>query len=221
MRALTFAVALGTATPATACGVELVLAMDVSRSVVNAEYDLQMNGLATAFRNKEVVQAIGWIPGGVMASVTEWSGTGAQAQTVGWRELTTPETVIAFADEIQSTRRQFFGAFTAVGEALFHANALSATNPRDCQRRVIDISGDGQSNRGREPRPISIALAANGVTINALVIKGAKPDPEDYYLQNVINGPGAFVEVADGFEDYARAMTQKLLRELSPSMAAK
>lgn len=221
MRALLFAAAFGAASPAAACGVELVLAMDVSRSVVNAEYDLQMGGLANAFRDPEVIEAIGWIPGGVMASVTEWSGAGSQAQTVGWRELTSPASVKAFANEIETTRRQFFGRFTAVGEALFHANTLSASNPRTCQRRVIDISGDGKSNRGREPKPISVALAANGVTINALVIKGAKPDPEEYYLQHVINGPGAFVEVADGFEDYARAMTQKLLRELSPSMAAR
>ncbi|MEM7090739.1 MAG: DUF1194 domain-containing protein [Pseudomonadota bacterium] len=206
---------------ATACGVELVLAMDVSRSVVNAEYDLQMGGLAAAFRHPEVVEAIGWVPGGVMASVTEWSGARSQAQTVGWRELKSPESVAAFATEIETTRRQFFGRFTAVGEALFHANKISATNPRVCQRRVIDISGDGKSNRGREPGPISVALAANGVTINALVIKGAKPDPEEYYLQNVINGPGAFVEVVDRFEDYETAMTRKLLRELSPSMAAK
>ena len=42
---------------AKACGLELVLAMDVSRSVVNAEYDLQMGGLANAFRNPEVIEA--------------------------------------------------------------------------------------------------------------------------------------------------------------------
>jgi len=48
---------LASLSPATAkaCGVELVLAMDVSRSVVNAEYDLQMGGLAQAFRNPEVI----------------------------------------------------------------------------------------------------------------------------------------------------------------------
>ncbi|WP_156505789.1 DUF1194 domain-containing protein, partial [Sulfitobacter sp. HI0054] len=35
-----------------------------------------------------------------------------------------------------------------------------------------------------------------------------------YYRAEVILGPGAFVETAEGFEDYARAMTRKLLREL-------
>ena len=221
MRALAFAAALMATGPAQACGLELVLAMDVSRSVVNSEYDLQVQGLADAFRNPEVVEAITWTPGGVMASVTEWSGPRAQTQTIGWRELSSPASVAAFADEIAASRRQFFGAFTAVGEALFHANALSATNPKTCLRRVIDVSGDGASNRGRNPGPIAEALAANGVTINAVVIRGAKPDPAEYYRQNVIRGPGSFIEVANGFDSYAAAILRKLLRELTPSLAKK
>ena len=47
-------------TPVRACGLELVLAMDVSRSVINPEYDLQMGGLAAAFRAPEVAEAISW-----------------------------------------------------------------------------------------------------------------------------------------------------------------
>ena len=115
--------------------------------------------------------------------------------------------------------RQFFAAYTAVGEALWHANALSATNPRTCSRRVIDISGDGASNRGRAPGPIATALAANGVTVNPLVMRGAKPDPERYYIDHVVRGPGAFLEPADSFDDYAVAIRAKLLRELTPSLA--
>ena len=39
-----------------------------------------------------------------------------------------------------------------------------------------------------------------------------------YYTENVIRGPGAFVEVALGYEAYAAAMERKLIRELA-SMA--
>ena len=219
MRALAFAACLFGATPAGACGIELVLAVDVSRSVINAEYDLQLGGLAAAFRHPEVIEAIGWIQGGVMATVMEWSGPEAQAQTVDWTHLTTPPSVIDFANAIEATDRQFFAAFTAVGEALWFANGLSASNPKRCLRRVIDISGDGASNRGRAPGPIASALAANGVTINALVINGALPDPEAFYAQNVIRGPGAFLEVADSFNDYPAAIRRKLLRELAPGFA--
>lgn len=220
MRLVAIAVAVGlSAAPARACGVELVLAMDVSRSVVNAEYELQFQGLASALRHPEVVDAIGWIPGGMMATLTQWSGPANQIQSIDWHHLETPEQISDFADKVAATPRHFFAAYTAVGDALWHANRLSASNPRDCRRRIIDVSGDGASNRGRDPGPVSAALAANGVTINALVIKGARPDPETYYAENVIAGAGAFIEVADSFNDYARAMQAKLLRELAPAFS--
>lgn len=219
--AAVLAALLGLGAPAaSACGVELVLALDVSRSVINAEYDLQKGGLARALADPAVVNAITTIEGGVMATVSEWSGPDAQAQTVPWRHLTDKQSVAAFVTELQATRRQFFAAFTAVGDALWHANALSATNPKRCKRRVIDVSGDGVSNRGRAPAPIADALARNGVTVNALIITGAKPDPVPFYETNVIRGPGAFLEIANGFRDYARAMRRKLLRELAPAVAS-
>lgn len=222
MRLAAIAVVLGLAPGmAKACGLELVLAMDVSRSVINDEYDLQMGGLANALRSREVMDAIGWIPGGVMATVTQWSGEADQAQTVGWRHLTDPSSVLSFAKEVDFNRRAFYQSYTAIGEALWHANTLSATNPRKCKRRVIDVSGDGASNRGREPARIAEALAANGVTVNALVIRGARPDPAQYYLDNVVRGPGAFIEIAQTFHDYARAIRQKLLRELTPALASR
>lgn len=210
---------LGLAPGAGACGLELVLALDVSRSVLNAEYNLQRQGLADALTSPEVIDAIGWMRGGAMVTLTQWSGPATQAQTIGWRHLTDARSVRAFAAEVARNRRQFFSAYTAVGEALWHANTLSATNPLTCRRRVIDVSGDGASNRGRAPGPIASALAANGVTINALVITGAKPDPVDYYRENVVRGTGAFLEVAHGFDDYTRAMRRKLTRELGPAVA--
>ena len=198
------------------CGLELVLAMDVSRSVVSSEFDLQMGGLALAFRDPEVAEAITWTPGGVMATVTQWSGAAAQMQPVPWTHLTDAASAAAFAAAIERQERAFFASYTAVGEALFHANRLSATNPRRCARRVIDISGDGASNRGRPALPMAEALAANGVTVNGLVIMGAWPDPVEYYLRNVVRGDGAFLETAANFADYADAIKRKLLRELTP-----
>ncbi len=81
---------------AAGCGLELVLAMDVSRSVVSAEFDLQMNGLAAAFRDPEVAEAIAWSTGGVMATVTQWSGEQSQSQPVPWTHLTDAADAAAF-----------------------------------------------------------------------------------------------------------------------------
>jgi hypothetical protein len=41
-------------------------------------------------------------------------------------------------------------------------------------------------------------------------------DLETYYRENVIQGPGAFVEIADDYDDFARAFLRKLLREITP-----
>jgi Ca-activated chloride channel family protein len=208
-------------TDASACGLELVLAMDVSRSVEKSEFELQMNGLAMAFRDAEVAEAITWIAGGVMATVTQWSGPEAQSQPVPWTHLTDAASAAAFAAAIESQERNYFASYTAIGEALFHANSLSATNPLQCKRRVIDVSGDGANNRGRAARPMAEALAASGVTINGLVILGAWPDPGEFYLRNVVRGDGAFMETAANFADYANAIKRKLLRELTPQVAAR
>jgi len=199
--------------------VELILAMDVSRSVINAEYHLQMQGLADAFRDPAVKDAIGWAHGGVMATVTQWSGPETQFQSVAWTSIKAAADAEAFANAIENQRRKFFSAYTAPGDALRHAAAVSTKNPTSCRRKVIDLSGDGAGNRDSSTRDVADELIAEGFTINGLVILGAVPDPLAYYARDVIGGPGAFVEVAEGFDDYARAIRLKLLRELAPGFA--
>ena len=207
------------AAQAAECGLELVLALDVSTSVAPNEFDLQSDGLADAFRDPEVAESITWTSGDVMATVTQWSGPEAQFQTVPWTHLTDAASADAFADAIENQERIYKTSYTAIGEALVHAESLGATNPLRCKRRVIDLSGDGSSNLGRPALPV--AEAAKGVTINGLVIQGAWPDPVDFYLNNVVRGKGAFLEIAANFADYARAIRRKLLRELTPNMAAR
>ncbi|MEM1346625.1 MAG: DUF1194 domain-containing protein [Pseudomonadota bacterium] len=219
MRAVLVALALAAPLPAAACAVELVLALDVSRSVDSREYRFQIEGLAEALRDEAVVQAITTLPEGVMATVTQWSGPLSQDQSVGWHHLTQAAAVADFADEVQAMERRYYASYTAIGEALAHAGAVARTNPRVCARRVIDVSGDGVNNRGRPPGPLADALVDEGFTINALVIRwGQRRDRAAYFRRHVARGPGSFVEIADGFEDYERAMKRKLLRELGFQM---
>ncbi|MEL7398863.1 MAG: DUF1194 domain-containing protein, partial [Pseudomonadota bacterium] len=90
-----------------------------------------------------------------------------------------------------------------------------------CARRVIDVSGDGVSNEGLEPRTTHALLAERGVTVNALVIEDATAgDLTGYFYENVITGPGAFVVTADGYADYPLRMRQKLLREVIQTVSA-
>ena len=106
---------------------------------------------------------------------------------------------------------------------LFGAELLS--QQQECWKRTLDLSGDGKHNLGPHPREIKTLLLSSGITINGLVIGADDPSHGDkryvqvgelsaYYNAWVILGPGAFVEVALGFEAYEDAMTRKLIREL-------
>ena len=57
------------------CSAALVLGLDVSSSVDRAEYSLQINGRADAFRSRSVQGAILSGPsGGILVTAFEWSG---------------------------------------------------------------------------------------------------------------------------------------------------
>ena len=67
---------------------------------------------------------------------------------------------------------------------------------------------------------------AEGVTINGLAIINDRPNPgyafhtqppgglPEWYRQNVIGGPGAFLRVIDDFRSFSDAMTNKLVSEI-------
>ena len=202
------------------CSVALVLALDVSSSVDPREYALQMQGLAEAFRDEAVIETILTPPGaGIMVSAFVWSGYQHQEVIVDWRWLGDEAAILNFAATIAATERRYDHWPTALGRAAAYAAQLQARNPLPCRRRVIDISGDGANNDGVGPDWHRARGTFEGLTINGLVIRGADPDPAVYYRDQVIHGPGAFLEVIESYADYAPAILRKLLRELQPPFA--
>ena len=197
-----------------ACALELILAVDVSGSIDSEEFALQTEGMATAFEDPQVAEAIIHQEGGVLITLTHWSGASRQRHVTGWHLLEGPQSMAAFAHAIREGGRHWRNYSTAIGEALNHALIVSKTAPVTCKRRVIDMSGDGVSNEGRAPRPIADQLSTLGYTVNALVIRGDSPDPVRFYEHNVLAGRQAFIEIAEGFDDYPRAIRRKLLKEI-------
>jgi Ca-activated chloride channel family protein len=179
---------------------------------------MQSGGLAEAFENPSMVAAVAELEGGMLVTLTHWSGSNRHRQVTGWHHVTDAGSMAAFAAETRAAGRTWRNFSTAIGDAIAHAAEVGATAPLACKRRVIDVSGDGVSNEGRAPRAISSALAAAGYTIPGLVIRGSDPDPVAHYRTEVIAGPGAFVEIAQGFDDYPRAILRKLLREIDQPM---
>lgn len=209
-----------------ACRLALLLALDVSGSVDEVEYTLQLGGVARALEDPAVQSALFDLPESpVSLAVFEWSASSYQREIVGWTTLTGPEALGAVTTRLRSWQRATAPEATGIGGALNHAGDMLATAPF-CWKQTIDISGDGKNNDWPVPRDVRGSGQLANATINALVIgqellRGGDnrligvAELSAYFRANVIKGPDAFVEVALGFDDYANAMTRKLLRELS------
>lgn len=203
-----------------ACSAALVLGLDVSSSVDRHEYDLQINGLANAFRSETVQEAILSGPGGgALVSAFEWSGIWQQHLLADWTWLDDRASIDAFAAVLAAGARSPEMWPTALGRATEYAANLHRRAPRDCWRKVIDISGDGVNNAGVGPDWYRARGDFKGLVINGLVIRGADPDPLGYYRDILLHGPGAFLEIADSYADYTSAIERKLVRELTSPLA--
>lgn len=206
------------------CRLALVLATDISASVDAHEDALQRGGLAAALIAPEIRNAF-LSPGlPVALAVYEWSGRHSPAMILDWRMIRHEADLLAAAETVAGSTRSRSDLPTAIGEALGFGNTVLRSGP-ECQLRTLDVSGDGISNHGYPPASAYRAFDFEGITVNGLVINAGDFEGEvslvDYYRDEVLHGPGAFLEVAQGFEDFERAMRRKLLRELSgPQLSA-
>jgi hypothetical protein len=199
--------------------VELVLAVDVSLSINDVEYRLQMSGIANALRDKEVQALINGQRHGVAIAMTQWSGTYRSNQPLPWRFLSDSASINALAAVIEETPRNRLGSLTGIGHAINFATRMIEENDFDGDELKIDVSGDGRNNSGPEPSWARLMAANRGIAINGLAISRDDRGLTGYYERNVIVGPGAFVIEAKDFGDFAYAFKQKLKRELSPKIS--
>ncbi len=208
---------------AEAVDLELVLAVDVSGSVDPTEARLQREGYLRALNDPGVIKAIRAAPlGRIAATYVEWAGVGHYKILVDWRIIDSAESARAFTDMLQKTPIETAHR-TSISDAILFSLPRFASNAFEGTRRIIDISGDGANNYGKivsEARDIAVA---DGVTINGLPIVSnptnslypTTPDLDLYFRDCVIGGPGAFYVVANGFEDFARAVRRKLILEIA------
>ncbi|WP_342078624.1 DUF1194 domain-containing protein [Yoonia sp. SS1-5] len=205
-------------TPVEACRLALVLAMDVSSSVDAQEDRLQRGGLAAALLADDVQDAFFISSDPVALLVFEWSGRYNQANIVDWTLIETPADLQAVSEQIGRSSRSHNDFATAMGFALGHAANRLRDAPA-CLFQTIDVAGDGENNDGFGPSEAYAAFPFDNVTVNGLVINGAEFEGETqlipFYRDQVIRGPGAFIEIANGFADYENAMRRKLIRELT------
>jgi Ca-activated chloride channel homolog len=202
--------------PAFACELALALAVDVSGSVDTGEYRVQMDGLAAALRDPLISEAL--VQAQAELLLVQWTGSTRQQITIPWTRVDSFEKLDAFADQVATDPRLWRNYSTAIGEALSYT--LSAFDGMShCDRRLIDISGDGFSNEGLEPKEVRQALSDAEIVVNAIAIEASEPDLTAYFFENVIIGEGAFVVSASSFEEYPARIRKKLLREVTQKTA--
>ncbi|MEC8676009.1 MAG: DUF1194 domain-containing protein, partial [Pseudomonadota bacterium] len=187
--------------------IELVIAVDSSTSVDFDEFNLQVRGLAAAFRDPTVVAAIADGPrGAISVAVFEWADPASQMLAVPWTVIDGPATANAFARRVDGMTRQVPRGGTSIAGALAFASVLFQNNPHPGDRQVIDLTADGRNNQGPAVDQLRDLLVARGITINGMVILNDDAVLDGYFEDRVIGGPDAFVEAAADYTDYAKAI---------------
>ena len=225
-RLLTLAALVASSRPAFACELKLLIVWDVSISMNEEEYEIQRSGPAAAFQSPAIWRAIETSWGGIQVAVLQWAGAEEQYLTIPWTELKDRTDAEVLARQIEAIQAPRSGRWaTAVGNGLRFAGAHLLAGPAHCLRSTIDISGDGAANAGADAAVEANTLAARGVVINALILP---PDPmegeigaEDFYATKVVRGPHSFLMKVGAMSEFADAMRQKILREISPQLASR
>lgn len=218
----------------------LIVAIDVSNSVDDQRYKLQMEGIAQALEDPGVIQAIvGGAKGGILFSLVTWSDQ--PTINLPWTHIASEADAKSLARKVRALPRQG-GEFTCMSRMMrVVSDKIVPQIPAKAAKVVLDISGDGQDNcNSAEPiQKVRDELVQYGVTVNGLPILAAegpevvtpgapstqsylpaqqKTDPlETWFQENVKGGPGSFVLPAYGYADFGRAIRQKFVLEVSES----
>ncbi len=203
--------------------VELVLAVDVSRSMTGFELEIQRRGYAEALVSAPVVQAIqDGLLGRIALTYIEWGGSQWQRTIIDWTLIENREDVEMFAARLTA---QFDGSLrrTSISGIIDHASGQFDSNGFTARRQIIDISGDGPNNQGRPVQEARDQALLKGITINGLPLMTRQglgmqfhlDDLDDYYTNCVIGGPGSFVIPVVEWDGFAEAVRRKLQLELA------
>ncbi|MGR3541963.1 MAG: DUF1194 domain-containing protein [Hasllibacter sp.] len=199
--------------PAAACRTALLLLMDVSGSVDMAEWRLQSHGLADALRDPAIADVM--VEDRNALAVVLWSSTGFQQVVIPWTRTESAGAVAALAERARAMPRLGEMAGTAPAEAVAFGLEVMDRAP-DCERRIIDVSGDGTPNEGGDVRPLPRVAERRGITINGLAIEalGAGRPVTNFYRAAIRTRDG-FVLTARGHRAFPETIRRKILREIS------
>lgn len=183
--------------------VELVLAIDGSGSISDANYVLQRQAYVSAL-NSALITTDGTIAVGVIQF-------GANVQTVFNLTIIDSQAdkdALVAALTGMNRNAPFNSGATAIGDAINTSLAMLAALNHANDNQVIDVSTDGQNNTGASPASAVANATAALTDVNCLGV-----------------GPGAsctfasgFSVIANDFGDFEQALIQKIAQETGQSV---
>lgn len=214
-----------------AVDLELVLAVDISRSMDEEEHALQRDGYVTAFRHRDVVNALVSGPRGKIAvTYMEWANQARQV--IPWTIIDSAKAANDFAEKLAA--EPIYGERrTSISTALYEAERLIRENGISSSRQVIDVSGDGANNSGGPVEEARDFVLGKRININGLPIllhsdgrggfNGGNspwsmvdiPNLDRYYKHCVIGGEGAFIAPVFDLKQLAATIRKKLVLEIA------
>lgn len=201
----------------------LIVSVDVSSSVDGKRYKLQMEGIAAALEDQNVMNSVlGGPHGSILFSMVTWADH--QKLVVPWTVISSLEQAKSVANTVRTMPTQS-GEFTCFARMLrYVADKVVARMPTKAAKIVVDVSGDGPDNcnSGDLMGAAKKDLVETPATINGLPILDGEDAATiaDWYKDNVIGGNGAFLVPAKGYDDFARAFRQKFVVEVSQAYPA-
>ncbi|GAB2187917.1 DUF1194 domain-containing protein [Roseibium sp. LAB1] len=197
----------------------LVLAVDASASVNDAEFELQRTGMSVALRDRDVQAAITRAPGGINIAIVQWASIRHQAIALEWTHLRDKRDIDALAEKVVAMPRKLAGGNTMIHAGVEFAGTMLEQAPIPAVRQVIDVSGNGHADDVPMLEQTRDRMIAKGIVINGLAIEEDPVNITRHFRRHLIGGPGAFVITAQDFPDFARAMRLKFLREIGAPVA--
>jgi Protein of unknown function (DUF1194). len=162
--------------------VAIVFAIDYSSSIDPDTADLQRNGHVAALTSPEFLDAISSNHRGCIgATYFEWSSPSQTRIVLPWTKICGPEDARAAAGVISRkgdtgyVRRGRGG--TSISTAIDIAGLLLEQFPGTAERKVIDISGNGENNEGLPVHVSRRKAIEKGYTINAIAVPNDKEAP--------------------------------------------
>jgi len=194
----------------------LVLAVDVSSSINEERFGLQREGIARGLESNEILAAIAGGPHQTIElAIIEWSER--QHVVLDWTIIRGRADLDTVLKALRTSPRPNVGYKTNVAAGIVNAAGLFETAPLQADRKIIDVSGDGQQNDGKlAAEAARDSAVAQDITINGLPItSGEEPEVDRWYRTHVVGGDGAFMIVANGHDAFADAIRKKLSLEVA------